>query len=183
MKNLKKLTKFILGVIGITILHIALTLILPNPFSAFNALFCILSLLILSRGLGYVVWVAFFTHFIIELYAVTPFGITLVSSTIAILFTLWIYRYLFTNKSWYTAGTLVVVSLLFYRLIFSILALIHQSIFGAELLVLSKAVRSFGLEILITSIATIIIYLVLSKIIPTLSKQKVKRSWFKTLNS
>lgn len=183
MEKIEKIIKFILGVVFIAVLHIALTSILPHPFSAFNTLFSVLAILLISNGRGYVVWIAFFTHFMIELYAITPFGITLTSATLAILATLWIYRYLFTNRSWYSVGALTFVSLVLYRAMFSIMIIAYHLVSGEDLFIFTRAIKSFTLEIVITSIGTMLVYILASKFVPKFSKQKVERSWFKTLSS
>ncbi|MBD3311725.1 MAG: hypothetical protein GF349_04535 [Candidatus Magasanikbacteria bacterium] len=123
---MKLLFQFLLALVGIiilSILNIGLSYILPYPWSKINIIFAALILLMVWWESGFIVWVAFLSFFIIELFAVTPFGLILFSSTVSILISYWFYQLIFTNQSWYTAISLSFFSIFLYRLIYIIILL------------------------------------------------------------
>jgi len=101
----------------LVIAHFFLSYILPFPYNTLNIVFAALVLFMLLSESGTIVWMAFFTHLCIELYSVSPFGIILLSSTLSILCTYWLFQYFFSNRSWYSAILLTFVSLFLYRAI------------------------------------------------------------------
>lgn len=118
-----KAARWIGGFIGLVLfvaIDIGFSYVLPYPWSKINLLFALLIILVLWRGSGWVVWVAFFSHLLIELYTASPFGVVLISSTLSILFSYWLYQHLFTNRSWYAAMALAALTLALFRLFYII---------------------------------------------------------------
>lgn len=107
----------------IVVSHFFISYSLPFPLSTINILFATLILYMVLTESGVIVWMAFFTHLCIELYSVTPFGVILASSTLSLLFTFWMFQYVFTNRSWYSTVLLTFFSLFLYRF-FSLILLI-----------------------------------------------------------
>ena len=118
MKNILRFLSHICLTVFVLIAHIAVVYLLPFPFSAVNTIFVFLILFLLIRESGVVVWLAFFSHFLLEFYMTTPFGVVLYASTISLLIVFWLYHRLFTNRSWYTALALGALTSLLYRMLY-----------------------------------------------------------------
>lgn len=118
-----------LGVLLLSAIHIGLAFILPFPWSKINIIFVLLVVLLFWWDSGYIIWLAFFSHLLIELYTTTPFGVLLFSGTISFLLAFWFYRYFFTNRSWYAAAALGLLTLLIYRSLY-FFGLLFCKIFG-----------------------------------------------------
>lgn len=121
MKAALRILHFIVVVAALSTCHIALNSLLSHPWSMINVLFVVFALHVLLFEKGYVVWLAFATHFLIELYGTLPFGVTLFSATMATLIGFWLFESVFTNRSWYTATVLSLSLLGIYRLLYSVL--------------------------------------------------------------
>lgn len=108
----------LLGIVFLSALHIGLAFILPFPWSKINIILVLLVVLLFWWDSGFIIWLSFFSHSIIELYTTAPFGILLSSGTLSVLFAFWLYKYLFTNRSWYAAAALGFLTILIYRAIY-----------------------------------------------------------------
>src|SRR3989339_708689 len=86
-------------VIGVSITALALPLLSSSPIRNTNLIFVFLLLYVLFNESGRVVWIAFASHALRELFSTTPFGIILAAGTLSILFSYWTLRYIFTNRS------------------------------------------------------------------------------------
>lgn len=117
MRFLFSLLSKTLFLLFLVIAHFFLSYTLPFPFNTLNIIFASLVLYMVFSESGSVVWMAFFTHFCIELYSVSSFGIILLSSTLSILFTYWFFQFVFTKKSWYSIPFVAFLSLALYRAI------------------------------------------------------------------
>lgn len=80
-----RLALAILAVIAIVAIHIALATTLPWPFSALNITMIALVYLLLTRHASLAVATAFCMGMIMELYAVTPFGVLITSLIMALI--------------------------------------------------------------------------------------------------
>jgi hypothetical protein len=108
----------IIILILLTTLHVGFVYFLPYPFSKINLLFSVFIILLLWWDSGMVVWLVFFSHFLLELFSASPFGVVLFSSVTAFLVSFWLYRTVFTNRSWYAALALSFFTLTFFRLLY-----------------------------------------------------------------
>ncbi|OGL88396.1 hypothetical protein A3H75_01805 [Candidatus Uhrbacteria bacterium RIFCSPLOWO2_02_FULL_51_9] len=89
----------ILAVIGIVALHITLATTLPWPFSALNITVIALAYLLLTRHATLAIATAFCMGIVMELYAVTPFGVLVTSLVVALTLGSIIASYLITTIS------------------------------------------------------------------------------------
>lgn len=155
------LTLITLGVVG---LHFFITYTSPYPFDRINILFIYLLLYLLLTQSGQVVWLAFFTHIFIEVFPSNTFGVTLMSSSLAILLSYWFHMYYITNKKWYGATALMIFTLFSYRILYSLfLFLAHRiqpTVVGVEWKELWQLSIS---EILLTSLIFTCFYFLLFK--------------------
>ena len=118
-----------LVIVFLSALHIGLAFVLPFPWSKINIILTLLVVLIFWWDSGFIIWLSFFSHFIIELYTTAPFGILLTSGTFSILLAFWLYKYLFTNRSWYAVSALGFLTIFIYRAIY-IMAILLLKFFG-----------------------------------------------------
>jgi len=168
--------KFILVIfflVLITSLHVGLVYLLPYPFSKINILFCFFILILLWKNSGTVVWMVFFSHFLIELFTVSPFGIILFSSVIAFLISYWLYQNVFTNRSWYAALALSVFTLIVYRIIFIILFFLSQFIGWQNNMPFGLIFITLLWELLTTTSVLMVVYFIISRFSKRLSSAAV----------
>jgi len=179
MKLLGKILLIFFSLVVLIAFSMGTSYLLPQPFSNINIIFLILIIIMMARDSGLVVWISFFIHFFIELYSSTPFGLILFSGTISILIIFWLYKNIFTNRSWYSAMALSVLALLLYRLLYlSVLTLLQ--LFELTSLTLKKITFiTFGWEILFTCLLTGLIYFVLSQFFKSFKASPIENGLFK----
>ncbi|MFA4831391.1 MAG: hypothetical protein WC862_05090 [Patescibacteria group bacterium] len=169
----------------ITILHLGVAYFLPQPVSFINILFVVIILLLLNFESGIVVWVAFFAHFIVDLYTTsTPFGIILFSSTVSILGAFWLYQRILTNRSWYSGVALAVAALAIYRILYTGAIIFVRQFADTIAITWPELLISFFWELLFTGAAVGLIFFILSKFLPQFGGLKIrqdKSSIFRTM--
>lgn len=153
MKTLILVGKMLMVIFAMVLLHLGAAYLLPYPWDSLNIMFMLLVVLIVVKETGIAVWLAYVGHFFIELYATTPFGVILFSSTISILCTFWLSRSIFINKSWYTAFVLAAIALFIYRLIYSTLLGILTLVQREGSLPWPLLIHHYVWELLLTSAA------------------------------
>ncbi|PIZ95932.1 MAG: hypothetical protein COX81_00020 [Candidatus Magasanikbacteria bacterium CG_4_10_14_0_2_um_filter_37_12] len=157
MKNVLLFLAFFLIITIVVVVHISLSYFLVSPFSKINAIFIFLILFIFWKESGWVVWISFMAHFFVELFSLMPFGILLVSSTISILITYWLYTEVFTNHSWYAGSLLCASSLVIFRSLYALI-LFLSTFFVKVDITWGDLFVTFFTEILFTTITFIVIY-------------------------
>lgn len=179
---MRKLILFFFNLLILVLLvigNIALSLILPYPFSKVSLFFAGLIIWLLWSAKGYVVWLAFFASFIIELYSALPFGIILFSATAAMLFGFWLYRQIFTNRSWYAALAISLIILGLYRLLY-ILCLIVLKIFRFEIIIPWQTLSIIILwEMFFTTILVSLLYFIISRFSRRLRPGVIEARYFR----
>ncbi len=174
-----KILLVILGVIFMAALHIGFSYLLPYPFSKINIIFTIVILLLLWYNSGLVVWISFFSNLFIELFAVSPYGVILFSSTISILIAFWLYQNFFANRSFYAALVLTASTIFIYRLIY-IFSILILKIFNIVEFLPGKLILITSLwEILFTTILVSILYFIFSLFTKKFSAAVIESSIFK----
>lgn len=163
MELIFKIVTYLIAVVMLAIIHLAGTYLLPEPFVRINIIFAALTVFMLLKERGGVVWLSFVLHLFLELYATTPFGIVLFSGTVSILFSYWVYQSVFTNRSWYAAMAIVSLALLLYRGCYIVLLLFAQVLFGTVDVVIAPLVVSSLGELLWTTLLVGIIMLFLTR--------------------
>lgn len=161
-----KFARYIAWIAGLTffvVLDIGLSFVLPYPWSKVNMLFALLIVLMLWRNTGWVVLASFFAHLITELYTISPFGVVLLSGTLSILFSLWLYRYFFTNHSWYAAITLSAVALAIFRAMYTMSLLVLRAFNVIKTAPWKLMFITFAWEGVFTIFAVGVIYFAISR--------------------
>ena len=153
------LCKYTCFTVGVFLLHLMLRQILPAPIIHLNILLTTAVLIITLRESGFSICLTFVTHFFMELYSTTPYGLVLSISTLSVLLCLWAYRHFFTNSSWYTVLALSILLILFYQTALTISLIIVGTYdqFWKQL-----PYQHIFWEMVITSMVNIILFFVLS---------------------
>ncbi len=164
MRKFLRFLFLILITFGVVMFHFFIVYTLPFPFDKINILFIYLVFYLLITELGSVVWLTFLTHIFIEVFPSNIFGVTLLSSSLAFVFSYWLYMYYITNRKWYGATTLIISTLLFYRIFYSVCLLIFYRISPQQSSIQWKELWQLSMyEIGLTSVVFTVIYLILSK--------------------
>lgn len=158
----------------LVIAHFFLSYILPFPYNTLNIVFAALVLFMLLSESGIIVWMAFFMHLCIELYSVSPFGIILLSSTLSILCTYWLFQYFFSNRSWYSAIFLTFIALFLYRTISLFLLSITYFIQKEGSVPWSNMVVLSGWELLFTEIIVLFGFAIIPQLRKNLANKRPK---------
>lgn len=128
---------------------------------------------------GFVVWFAFFSHLIIELYTTAPFGILLISGTVSVLLAFWLYKYLFTNRSWYAAGALGFLTIVSYRSIY-VGAILLFKFFGlTQMPAWRNIIQTLSWELLFSVPAIALLFFIISRFSRRLNASLDHSSLFK----
>ncbi len=160
-------------------LHIGFSYLLPYPFSKINIIFTIIILLLLWYNSGLIVWIGFFSNLFIELFAVSPYGVVLFSSTVSILIAYWLYQNFFANRSIYAALVLTASTIFIYRIIY-IICIFILKIFGIVEFLPWKLILLISLwEILFTTILVSVLYFIFSLFTKKFSAAVIESSIFK----
>ncbi len=145
-------------IIFLAFIHIATGYIFQYPVDTLNVILGMCIILTLIRGSGAIVWVAFGSYFLIELFTITPFGIVLFSGTITVLLTFWLSETVFTNQSIYAALGITFFAVFIYRLLYMILLFVTD-LTNAEVSISKIAVlQSVGWELSLTMVFVLILY-------------------------
>lgn len=153
---------FFFAVIAAVLLHMAALYVLPYPFFHMHVLFLFLLLLLLVWKSGLVVWVAFFSFFTIELMGAGQFGVLLTSGTLSMLFGVWLYRDIFTNRSIFAAIALTGSVLACFRTLYTLLLWPWVAIADGVFLPWRALAWPFFLELCFTVVAMAACYLFLT---------------------
>lgn len=162
MNFIFKILKFFLLIVLLAIINIGFSYLIPYPFSKLNIVFAILVSLFFWNESGLVVWAAFFVSLIVELYTTTPFGVVLISNTLGILFAYWLYKWLFTNRSWYAMAALSLVSISLYRLLYISMLLFFSIFIDSLIIPWNLVLINSAWELLFTSTAIVLFYFMAS---------------------
>jgi hypothetical protein len=159
---LKKIFKIFLSLLFIIFLvniHLLFINYFSFPFSNYNLIISILAIILMYSSGGKVVWYAFFTFFLLDLFSAFNFGIIFFSGTIATLFIYWFFKDLFSKQNIWSLILMVILYVLVYNLIFLfVFYVLNNLFFLLEIKYINFFIRVFW-EILITSFITPLIYI------------------------
>jgi len=167
---MKYLVKFIFALLlisSLVFLHFIIIYLLPTPFSFLNIFVVATFLLFLIFESGFVIWIIIFSLFIIEHYNPTAtFGILMFSGSFSTLISFWLYRFVFTNRSWYAGVTLTAIYLFIFRLLYCLISLFLVKIGTISSLNWSGLMIYFLWEFVFTCTTVGIIFFILPKLLP-----------------
>ena len=163
MRFLLKIFK-LTAVIGLIIFtHYFTAYVLVPPWNNINIIFLVVILFVIGWESSASLWLSFLLHFFLELYSITPFGLILFPSSLSIMFAYWLYITIFTNKSWYSAVALTAVTLLFYRILYTLIFITTEFWNGNFHIFWPSLLTSYFWEIILTSLVMGIIVFIFSK--------------------
>jgi len=175
MRTLLKIVAALILILAIVTIHLGIVYVLPFPWNKINVIISaiVLSLLIFESGVS--VWVTFFVHLFVEVFAPQPFGIIIFSSTIAMLCVYWLYRYLFTNRSLYSVIVVTAVALIFYRVLYTTL-LMFLSLWRTDIdIPFGNLSILYTWELILTTLFSAFLYGLLLMLSTSLRKDKPKK--------
>jgi len=158
MRALFKIILFFIALVIVVTIHLGVLYLLPAPLDNINSIYTFLIIGLFLRPSGIVVWFAFFAFFIIDILAISPFGILLFSGTFAMLFVYWLYKFVFTNKSFITIMLISFLVLIFYRILYivgysSVLFILNKPIPLSQMMVTTIK------DAIITTVVIAVIYM------------------------
>lgn len=161
-------------------MHLAIIVFLPYPFSEINILAAAIVTRLLITESGEVVWWAFGLFYLLDWYTVGPFGVVLSAGVLTTLLLVWLYRGILTNRGVWSAAILSSVFVALFRLLYTIgLFLSHRT---AQLYNWPLLARSALLEMLTTTLFISLIYFALAQFLPALKVTHTKRTNVYTRN-
>lgn len=160
MRHLLKFLRWGISAIFVVVIYYLAVFILPFPWRTLNVPFVYISLSILFRERGSIVWLAFILHWFIEVSTTTLFGIILFSGTTATIWAYWIYQFFLTNRSWYTAFVLSAIIVILYRALTMFLTLLTSAILDTSIPSWQLLFTHYGIEVFLTSAVSGFIYIV-----------------------
>lgn len=160
MKGLLKTILLVIVLLAVVSISLAVSNVLPYPLSKVNILYTALLMILALRPQGSVVWMSFLGHLFLELYALTPFGIILLSGTVSTLFVYWAYQYVFSNRSWYAMIAMSVSAICMYRVIYLVSLWIAHLIATDIVVAWESILVTTAWELLFTTILIGLLYLV-----------------------
>lgn len=104
-------------------IQIAASLILPDPLQLANVIFAAFIIVMVAKNTGIVIWLAAAAYLLLEPFMTAPFGLTLGSAMFGMLVGYWMHETVFTNRSWYAAALLSIVSVAAFRIGYGLCAL------------------------------------------------------------
>lgn len=141
---------------------------LPYPLSSFNSFVFALIFALLIWESGGVVWFAALLYAIVDWYTATPYGLVVISNTLAMLVVLWFYRSFFTNRSPVAAGALAAL-LTVSRIFLYALGYFGLSFLpGVQSPPITFLLTELVSEVGVTSVVVFVVYVGISRLVPAL---------------
>lgn len=169
-----KILKFFFIVFSVLVL-VLLNLIILNyfdyPFSKFNFILAILSVLLMYNSKGGVVWYAFFVFFVLDLFSSLDFGIIFFCGTISTLIIYWFFRELFSKQTFWSFMLMTFLFVFVYNILFlSVFGLLNTLFFLSSVAYL-VFLKNLFFEIVITVFGASVIYVLVDFISKKINKK------------
>jgi len=159
MKTLLKIIAGMLLLFVTVATQLTFSYLLPHPLDTTNVILAVVTLAMLLKPTGYIVWLSFFLHYLVELYALTPFGIILFSGTMSTLLAYWLLRDVFSTPNIPTVFGTIAMTLLMYRIFFVGGVYLVQILTGQNIISLNLQLFSrLGWEFLFTVLSATLVY-------------------------
>jgi len=157
LKSILQTIFYFFLIIIVFVLSLYSSYLLPYPFENINLVIIFLIIVLGLYGSGNIVWAAFLFGVLMDLYSELPFGIFTFSLTISFLLVYWLYYEFFANKSIWAVATIAVVSVVLFRIFYTIFIIFNGSKIKLTLF------TYYSWELLFTTILTFSLYFVLEK--------------------
>lgn len=162
MRTLLRTTILIISAILLTVAHVVFKIFTPFPFNQINFIFLVTILLIIFKDYSQVFILILIPTFFLELFSTYPFGINSAALILSISILGWFLKNIFTNHSFYIVFLISILSMLWYHLIFLLIAYIFHFFSPFSFNISTQNLREWLTEILFTSGTTTILYLLIS---------------------
>lgn len=150
-----------LGLIVLAVLlagiHIASSFVLPPPWSNLNIVVAMTVLLTFEWTSTLILGFSLLIYFLIELYSATYFGVILAAGVSSSFLIYWLYGFMFTNHSWYSALVLGAIAVASYRLVYIIGFIFTELFSGHSDLPLAALLSAYAWELIFTSLLSSIL--------------------------
>jgi len=160
-KGIIRLVSFIFFALA---LHIIVQFLLPVPLSHIHVILLLAMFMMLRYDSGRVVWLGFFSYLALDMLSPPQFGVILMSGTLSILFTFWLYKYVVHTRGWYTGTLLTLISILIYHALRMSLNYIFSSVSGTIFFrgVTTELLQA-GIDVSLTTVAALLLLDILFK--------------------
>ena len=148
----------VLFVVSSAALHLGISFLLPYPFNKINIIFVIVLFFILRGSSGAIVWFSFLLHYLIELYATSPFGVILFSGTMSTLAIYTLSHSMFSSAKPTVALGLATTGMLVYRTIYSGALFLAHFILDIPLNLGPQLIKLYAWELFLTTILVFLVY-------------------------
>lgn len=150
----------VIAIVTLVILSVGLFIsvrsLLTFPFSLINVVFIAITFLLFLTQPSYTLWYSFAVGFILELYALTPFGVLLVSLLTSVMLGSYAYQRLFTNVSFLSLVALLCVIIFAHRVVLLALTALFGDPVGTT--VAFETIHLFW-ELVLNSVVLLLVYL------------------------
>lgn len=183
MNIIDGLIKALIGTFGIGFVQLAVSYLLPPPFSHIHIALVAMILILFLYEHGSIIWLSAIWFFMLETVAVTPFGIIFLAGVFATLFVYILYREVFTNRSLFSAIILFSIAYVVYRTVYTLLFSVY-ALYGSNIRVpISTFTQVFILEWAVSAGFLVLAFLIVRMFSRQLQSQRIEESWFKKLGS
>ena len=148
---------YLLAIIGISSLHIAAASIIPFPYNSINVTVLALGFLVLTHKTNLAIAVALFMGIVIELYAVTPFGLLLSALMVSLFIGTTLATRAITTLTLPGSILLILIMVLAYRVSFFIFIGIQTVSSDATAMPLVQTIQSITAETVATTFSAALI--------------------------
>ncbi len=176
LKKILLLVWYLVGIFFIVFLKLALTNILPYPFNLIDVTMLFFVLLIMRGAKGGIVWFGFAVYVLLDFSSANFFGIEVLAGVYSILLVYWFFREIFTNLSIWAAAILTAFGLLVYRITYLVIGWIAGALFQTNFLITKQLLKTFGFEIVLTSICVIPLYILTLRILKRFAGERIRYS-------
>jgi len=102
----------------------------------------------------------------------------MISAVISIYLAEALYKLYFTNKTYYTAAALTLLSLFLFRGLFLLISFLIKVIREEKFLIM-RYLQHFSMELITSTIASILLFFILQFFFKSLQTSDIKKRWFK----
>lgn len=164
MKFVLNFLRLITVFIMIILVHYFFSYFLPSPFDHINIIFLAVIVSIIGWESGVSIWLSCLLYFSMELYSISPFGLILFPGALSIIFAYWLYVFIFTNRSWTSAVALTALSIIIYRILYTLLFVIIEYFDKGFHISWQALLFPYFWELILTSFSTGLVVFIFSKI-------------------
>ena len=174
MKLLWRTLLLFLTILAILTVHIFVVNFLPFPFNHINIIVSLLLLLLSVTSNKKALWLALVISYFSELFSSIPFGIGAAAIILSLVIINWFQLNILTNRSVSMVFFSALFGITLYRTLFVIFLTANNYFFNKGILPYKEIMADAGWEILFSSLALFLFYLVGAKLLKRLNRAYTK---------